>query len=114
MCKTDEQIGAWLARKFILVLQNEIRFNQIEYGEDRVIKESVLTWWPVPSTRRDYIGVKTKITDVDFQDSLLVNLNQWSVQDTKVYGFYQYNTRPYEHENRVHFAIAYELDLNHY
>ena len=45
-------------RKFIIVVNNQMRFNDNEYGEDRIIKESALTWIPMASTVRTYTGYK--------------------------------------------------------
>ena len=49
-CKFDAQIKAWLARKFILVVMNNERFNTREYDTDKKVKkESRTNWIPINS-----------------------------------------------------------------
>ena len=39
-CKTDEEIEAYFASRYITLLKNEIRFDYSLYGADAIIKES--------------------------------------------------------------------------
>ena len=49
VCKSDQEIKEFLRRKFIMTLNNQIRFNTMEYDEDRIVKESILSWYPIHS-----------------------------------------------------------------
>ena len=52
-CHSDEEITAWLRRKFIIVLQNQVRFQTTEYNqEERIVKESKLIYFPIDRLRR--------------------------------------------------------------
>ena len=52
-CHSDEEITAWLRRKFIIVLQNQVRFQTTEYNqEERIVRESKLIYFPIDRLRR--------------------------------------------------------------
>ena len=57
-CKSDQEIKEWLARKFIIVLQNTSRFSTREYNEKKVAKESRIVWIPINSQVREEIVFK--------------------------------------------------------
>ena len=46
-CKSEAEIDLWLKRKFIIVVTNNERFNPVVFTDERVVKESVFTWFPV-------------------------------------------------------------------
>ena len=46
-CKSDEEIRAHLRNKFVLMLQNQIRFEPRNIREEAAVKESRLTWIPI-------------------------------------------------------------------
>ena len=46
-CASDEEITVWLRRKFIIVLQNQVRFQTFEYNENRIVNESKLFYYPI-------------------------------------------------------------------
>ena len=45
-------------RKFIVVVTNQKRFDEAAFGEDKIINESVFTWYPVKSTDRAELVVE--------------------------------------------------------
>ena len=63
-CHTEEEIAQWIKRKFIMVFHNQERFDDHAYGQDRIIKESILNWIPMNSQIRSYVGYKVKLTEV--------------------------------------------------
>ena len=63
-CHNETEIKQWIRRKFIMVVQNQERFDDFAYGDDRIVKESILTWIPMNSQVRNYVGYKVKLTDV--------------------------------------------------
>ena len=56
-CHSDEEITAWLRRKFIIVLQNQVRFQTTEYNrEERIVRESKLIYYPIDRLRRQELA----------------------------------------------------------
>ena len=76
-----------MMRKFIMVVNNQMRFNDFDYSEDRIIRESALTWIPISSMVRTYIGYKLQITDIDVQDHILGNFGQWTDGQESIFAF---------------------------
>ena len=71
-CHPDEVITTWLKRKFIIVLQNQERFQTTEYNEDRVVKESKLIYYPIDSLMRKEYAQNVQITDLQLQDTMYI------------------------------------------
>ena len=46
-CKSKEDIDNFIRGKYLVVLSNTVRFDSILLADNAVIKESVLTWYPV-------------------------------------------------------------------
>ena len=44
VCKDEQDIKKWLARKFILVLENKLTFDKENVENNGVLKNSVLVW----------------------------------------------------------------------
>ena len=65
-CKSEEEITEWLKRKFIIVVNNQRRFNQHEYGVNKVTSESLFTWFPIKSTDR-----QEKVNVINSEELLL-------------------------------------------
>ena len=55
LCKSDEQIKQWLARKFIVINMNQIRFSTSEYDERKVTEEAKFIYIPVNSQIREEV-----------------------------------------------------------
>ena len=46
-CKPEADIEHWLENKFIITLENEKKFVQDDFGENRIQKNSTLKWYPI-------------------------------------------------------------------
>ena len=49
VCKSDIEIQNFLKRKFITTIHNEVRFDTSVYDDRKLVKEAVLTWYPIHS-----------------------------------------------------------------
>ena len=66
---TDEEIQQWLARKFLLTLNNQKKFNQMEHDEGLMIeKHSHLNWNPIDSRSRKEMVNEVQVANVSTQD----------------------------------------------
>lgn len=55
-CKSSEEINEWLQFKYLLVLENEKRFVQDGFFENRIRRESSTKWYALsPDIRTDYV-----------------------------------------------------------
>jgi len=43
-CKTDEEIIQFMKGKFIMIMLNQVRFDDEKFGSQAIIKESRLLW----------------------------------------------------------------------
>ena len=48
-CKSDEEIRAFVRGKFLLKINNQIRFDSQKFNEKTIVKESILSWIAVNS-----------------------------------------------------------------
>ena len=44
-CKDEETIKEWLSSKYVIVLSNQMIFNDDKYGEESITKSSRLDWY---------------------------------------------------------------------
>ena len=65
VCKSDEEIQKWLARKFLLTMNNQKKFNQMEHDQKKMIeKHSHLNWNPINSRSRQELVNEVQIANV--------------------------------------------------
>lgn len=74
-CKKETEIREWLRGKFIVVLHNQIIFDTQEYGEDAMVKQSMITYNSVSSQVREILPFKVQKTAVELQDFDFINLD---------------------------------------
>ena len=46
-CKSEAEIAQWMAFKYMVVLENEAKFIQFKFGQDRVTRNSGTRWFPL-------------------------------------------------------------------
>ena len=64
-CKSEEEIVKFLMEKYILILQNNLRFDTEKHSEESVvIKESRLIWHPISSQIRQIIPNSIQVVDL--------------------------------------------------
>ena len=69
-CKSDDEIDAFLAFKYILLLHNERKFIQYRFDTGSINKVASLKWYGVNSkTRADFV-LKFQRTSIGLADSL--------------------------------------------
>ena len=51
-CHSDEDLKQWMMRKFIIVVQNEIQFQIVDYSENKIKPIAKLIWHPFSSWMR--------------------------------------------------------------
>ena len=64
-CKSEEEIQNWLRRKFLLTVNNQKRFEQVNYGKESLITNVAhLKWNPIQSTERKEIVNEIQIQEI--------------------------------------------------
>jgi len=59
VCKSEEQIKGWLARKFILINFNQMRFETREFSPKlKIVEELKLLWVPISTQLREELVYK--------------------------------------------------------
>ena len=46
-CKTDKEIKEYFKGSYIIVLMNKIRFDSSKFGEESIVRESIIHWLPI-------------------------------------------------------------------
>ena len=110
-CKSDEEITQWLRRKFIVVVNNSDRFNQEDYTDNKVVRESVFTWFPIKSTSREEIVNEITIEELQLQNSPF-QFSDLTEVETELFSIKKVGTRPYEFDDKIHHSISYEMNLD--
>lgn len=83
-CATDEELQNWIRRKFLIVLENQTRFQNAAYEtheelhEGRIVRESRIKWVPIYSNlvMRTEIANYIRITDIFLQDMRFIHLDE--------------------------------------
>ena len=86
----------------------------MEYDEGRLVKESIMSWYPIHSQVPQEIANKVQATDLRLQDVLHIQLGHITETEGIIYHIAPNTVRPYEYFDDVHFALAFEFDLNLY
>ena len=84
-CKNQTEIDEFFATdKYIVLLNNQIRFESKLYGEESIIRESVLSWMPLDTEGlfRQQYQLKTGLTNL--QDKI-VDLGSITVLETDIF-----------------------------
>ena len=69
-CRSEEEINAWLRRKFIFTVQNELNFRHDDYTDEKILKSSKVVWYLINSQlRSEYIN-EIQTTLLELQDSI--------------------------------------------
>ena len=107
-CKDEATIKEWLARKFILTMENHIYFDKQNVEDNGLKKQSVLVWNVLsPQIRTDYYNyvelIRTKLYDEIWDIGLRqVNHELFSVAPGPF--------RLWDFPDDVHLAITYEFN----
>lgn len=108
VCQDEAVIKHWLARKFILVLENRVSFDKENVENQGLLKESVLVWNVVsPQIRSDYYNY-IDLTSVSLNDEI------WDAgMRTVKHDIFETRPGPFrlwDFPDDVHTVITYELN----
>ena len=74
-CKTEEEILDYFRGKYLILLYNEIRFDQKFYGDESIKARSHMAWLPINTQVRQTLPFKVSTTQLFLQD-LTINLDE--------------------------------------
>ena len=107
-CHSEEEIKAWMARKFLITLENAVVFNKnvIEEGE-KLHKHSQLVWNIVsPQMRTEYYNY-IHLSELTLYDQVVdVGLRK---EEHTLFDTTQSTLKPWDFKDDVWVAITYEL-----
>ena len=69
-CKSNAEIDAFLEFKYILLLQNERKFIQYQFGEGSINKVATLKWYGVNANSRSDFVLRFQRTIIGREDSI--------------------------------------------
>ena len=70
VCKTDKEIDDFMNGKYLLLLNNQIRFDSLLYGRESIIKESIITWNKVSIQKQEGLIFEVQRSELELQDLL--------------------------------------------
>jgi hypothetical protein len=112
-CEDEAVIKHWMARKFILTLENSIFFNKDVVDDIELLnKKSQLVWFPVsPQLKTDYYNI-VHISELDLADKIIdVGVRK---EQHRIFDISQEAFKPWDFPGDIQVSITYELsrDLN--
>ena len=112
-CESEETIRAWLKRKFVLLIFNEIKFELDGFGQDVSIYESKLLYMPVNSQMREIIPFSVKKTSLSLQDNMSLMLGDLTMKTRDdLFEVKRLTSLPYEFVDNVWLSITVEMDFD--
>ena len=109
-CYSDEKITDFLRQRYIIVYQNQVRFQTSEYDSERIVPEGKIVWFPIESLQRSIVSHKVQVTNLQLQDQRHVHIGELSELDDTIFNIKSYIRRPYERLDRIHQILLYEFD----
>ena len=97
-----------------MIIKNEISFDPSRSKDERITKQSSLSWIPISSATRMHFGYKLRNTEIVTDDNIWVSLSHLRDSQRSIFGFEEVNNRPYELNDLVQTQVTYEMDMNHY
>ena len=83
-CIVSKEYEETWENKFIVMLTNQKRFDQLEYYSNPVIEESIFTYLEFPTTNKaDNFSIKR--SKVELEDNLLVTLEDINTQEQEFF-----------------------------
>jgi len=92
LCNTDDQINSFFRKKYLLLLQNQMRFETTSFGKNSVHPESILKW--IPINTKEVVTIPYKISTTD----LLVK-GVTMPKGRPIFHFEEMATRPYDEDD---------------
>ena len=73
-----------------------------------------MTWYPIHSQLRQEIANQIQVSELRLQDVIHIQLGPITEVEGNIFRIQPNTVRPYEYNDTVHFALAFEFDLNLY
>ena len=77
-CESEADIRKWLARKYIILLYNQVRFDPEHFLESSKIRESRIVYIPISSQVRNIHPYTLRQSHLELQDHDLIQLDDWT------------------------------------
>lgn len=96
---------------FLVLLANEIRFDDRNYGEEAIVRESKVIWERISVKYQQSIPIKIKRTELDLQDEY-INLGSPTKTSGDVFELDMQPRLPYEIDDTVVSIVTFEMNLD--
>lgn len=108
VCKSDGEIKQWLQSKYLVIAQNEKRFNEDLFEDRRIQLLSRVTWSAVsPDIRSDYVKQVT-FADLSLNDSPF-GIGDSAVEYEKIFKVSDSPMRVMPYSNNFQTAVTFEI-----
>ena len=111
-CRKREEIIEWIQGKYIVLLFNQVRFEQEEFGAETFVQEARIKYIPISSQVRQLIPFRVNVADLYLQDNLNIELDELTLDVRKgLFKLEQITTYPYEKKDNVWISVTVERNL---
>ena len=112
-CAEKDEILKWLQNKYIVMLYNQIVFDQEGYFTDSLQEEARIVYIPISSQTRTLTQFKLSQTHLELQDYDQIMLGDWTLDAfTGLFSLMKKDSLPYEKDDRVQISVTVEMDLS--
>ena len=63
-CHSSENITDFLRGRYIIIYQNQVRFQTREFDSERIVTEGKIVWFPIESLSRSIVSNKVQVTNL--------------------------------------------------
>ena len=100
-----------LRGSFIVLLANEIRFDDRNYGEEAILRESKIIWERISINYQQQIPIKITRTELNLQDEY-INLGSPTKTSADVFELDMQSRKPYELDETLVAVVTFEMNLD--
>ena len=112
-CESEADIRKWLARKYIILLYNQVRFDPEHFLESSKIRESRIVYIPISSQVRNIHPFALRQSHLELQDHDLIQLDDWTGNfHEDLFNLSQLALLPYEWPDDIWTSVTIEMDQN--
>ena len=111
-CKSEEEINQFMLDKYLLMLNNQIRFDSTLFGSESIIMESRISWFRVSAFVQYDYPFKVQRTEVLLQDKIADLDEITQLNDSSLFKLVRQPTRPEDRVKDIIMVISFEMDLN--
>ena len=111
MCKSEEEISAWMLEKYIIVFTNQKKFISYEFGQKGIEKSAQLTWYPLNTDSRLDFVTHIYRSSIERRENLLYDLGALTENLETGFSIEKESIRSMQYKNSFQIAVTFEMSF---